>query len=313
MLRPVCAQVFGGFQSLSSDRLPPSKLRWKSEKKRLKGIPIRIMGKRKAVGPPAPLEGIKKQKKRPRKTTIKPAQGESKSLDEIDQLFEEVEAILNSELGTHGLLPLKKPPLQPKTIQEFFIKNREARPVNTGGSTDCAGKSSAVNATAPSFLQGIVSGSNISNHFQTEEILHMEEMERTPLPLSPEIRLVPNIPCKNRFELLSEGSAVIEVHDPPTAARAIEAASSLPITTDMCSDVSDNAAKLPLILQRVDEIKNLVLQLTKLLQGNMAKLSGCICQKTEAEGAGGTLAADSATFNTKAREGLINHAQRAGW
>ncbi|KAJ1203621.1 hypothetical protein NDU88_007405 [Pleurodeles waltl] len=74
----------------------------------------------KAVDPPAPLDDIKKQKKHPRKLTNKTVRGGPKSLDEIDLLFEEVETILNSELGTHETLPQKKPSLQPKRIQEFF-------------------------------------------------------------------------------------------------------------------------------------------------------------------------------------------------
>ncbi|KAJ1205645.1 hypothetical protein NDU88_001073, partial [Pleurodeles waltl] len=123
-------------------------------------------------------------------------------------------------------------------------------------------------------------------------ILHMEEIECIPLPLSPKIRLAPNIPCKNRFELLSEGSDLIEAHDPYTAVIATEAATSPPTTIAVCSDPSASVANLPLILQRVDEVKKLVLQLTKLLQGNMAQQLGCKCHKSEAEGAGGILEVD---------------------
>ncbi|KAJ1137648.1 hypothetical protein NDU88_004046 [Pleurodeles waltl] len=182
------------------------------------------MGKRKAVGSPAPLDDIKKLKKRPRKLTNKIVQGDLKSLDEIDLRFEEVEAILNSELGTHGTLPQKKPSLQTKRIQEFFNEKRKDQTVDSGEPIDGAGKLPIVNVTIPSTQQGIVAYSSTSNPLHTQGTSHVEEIECIPLPMSPEIRLAPNIPCKNRFELLTEEGDLIETHDLHMADTAIEVA-----------------------------------------------------------------------------------------
>ncbi|KAJ1124226.1 hypothetical protein NDU88_002687 [Pleurodeles waltl] len=85
------------------------------------------MGKRKAVDPPALLDGKKNLKKHPRKLTDKAAHGGQKSLDEIDLLFEEVEAILNNEFGTCATLPQNKSPLNSKKIQEFFKKKKKSQ------------------------------------------------------------------------------------------------------------------------------------------------------------------------------------------
>ncbi|KAJ1089390.1 hypothetical protein NDU88_002541 [Pleurodeles waltl] len=216
------------------------------------------MGKRKAVDPQAPLDDIKKQKKRPRKQTNKIVQGGPKSLDEIDLLFEEVEAILNSELGTHGTLLQKKPLLQPKRIQEFFNKKRKGQTVDSGEPIDGAGKLPIVNATIPSTQQDIVAYSSTSNSLHTQGTSHVEEIECIPLPLSPEIRLVPNIPCRNPFELLTEEGDLIETHDLQMADTAIEAAISPPITVT-CSEPPASEVNLPLILHRVDEDRDHIL------------------------------------------------------
>ncbi|KAJ1126043.1 hypothetical protein NDU88_004456 [Pleurodeles waltl] len=175
------------------------------------------MGKRKAVDPPALLDDIKKQKKRPRKLTNKSVHGGPKSLDEIDLLFEEVEAILNSELGTRATLPQRKPSLHPKRIQEFFKKKKKSQIVIPGEPTDGAGEVPIVNATIPSMQQGMVAYSSISNSLHTQGASQAEEIERIPLPLSPEIRIVSNIPCRNRFELLTEEGDLTEIHDLPSA------------------------------------------------------------------------------------------------
>ncbi|KAJ1202658.1 hypothetical protein NDU88_006455 [Pleurodeles waltl] len=66
------------------------------------------MGKRKAVDLLMPLNDTKKQKKHPRKLANKAIGCGPKSLDEMDLLFEEVEAILNSEMDINGALPPKK-------------------------------------------------------------------------------------------------------------------------------------------------------------------------------------------------------------
>ncbi|KAJ1177786.1 hypothetical protein NDU88_003038 [Pleurodeles waltl] len=69
-------------------------------------------------------------------------------------------------------------------------------------------------------------------------------------------------------------------------------------------------ARLP--RDRVDEVKKLVLQLTKLLQGNMAQQLGRKCHTPEAEGVGGILVVDSATSNANICEEPTYHAQRSG-
>ncbi|KAJ1139881.1 hypothetical protein NDU88_006244 [Pleurodeles waltl] len=152
------------------------------------------MGKRKAVDPPAPLDDIKKQKKRPRKLANKISRGGPKPLDEIDLLFEEVEAILNSELVTHDSLPQKKSSFQPKRIQEFFNKRKKGQPVDFGKSINSAENLPNANATTHPTQQGLVAYSSITNFTQTQETSHTEEIEHIPFPLSPEIRLVPNLP-----------------------------------------------------------------------------------------------------------------------
>ncbi|KAJ1113685.1 hypothetical protein NDU88_001927 [Pleurodeles waltl] len=228
------------------------------------------MGKRKAVDPPAPPDDIKKQKKRPRKPVNKIARGGPKPLDDIDLLFEEVEAILNSELATHESLPQKKPSPQPKRILEFFNKRKKGQTVDPGKLINSVEKLPNVNVTIPPIQQGIVAYSSTTKFSQTQGISHTEEPEHIPFPLSHEIRLVPNLPCRNRFEPLTGEGDLTEAHDHLTVEPVIESAIPPPINAT-CSELLASEVNMSLILHRVDEVRNLLLQLTKFLQGKMAQ------------------------------------------
>ncbi|KAJ1098317.1 hypothetical protein NDU88_003432 [Pleurodeles waltl] len=247
------------------------------------------MGKRKAVDPPALLDGKKKLKKRPRKLIDKAAHGGPKSLGDIDLLFEEVEAILNSELGTCATLPQSKSSFNSKKIQEFFKKKKKSQIFISGASNDGTGEMPIVNATIPSIQQGMAAYSSNSNPSCIQEASLAEGIERIPPPLSPEIRIVPNVPCRNRFEFLTEEGDLTESHDLPPTKIDIEAAISPP-SSAMFSEPSSSKVTLPLIFHRVEEDRNLVLQLTKLLQGKMLQQPRCKCLKLEIVEEGGIVA-----------------------
>ncbi|KAJ1105490.1 hypothetical protein NDU88_002896 [Pleurodeles waltl] len=80
------------------------------------------MGKRKAVDPLDPISDRKKLKKRSLKLVTKIKESTHKPFEEIDQLFEEVEAILNCTVGINGAPPPKNASAHPGRIQDFFKK-----------------------------------------------------------------------------------------------------------------------------------------------------------------------------------------------
>ncbi|KAJ1207290.1 hypothetical protein NDU88_002681 [Pleurodeles waltl] len=80
------------------------------------------MEKRKAVDPLDPLTDYKRQKKRSLKLVTKTKGSTHKPFEEMDQLFEEVEVILNCTAGNNGAPPLKNSLVHPGRIQDFFEK-----------------------------------------------------------------------------------------------------------------------------------------------------------------------------------------------
>ncbi|KAJ1114364.1 hypothetical protein NDU88_002602 [Pleurodeles waltl] len=262
------------------------------------------MGKRKAVDLPAPLNVIKKQKKRPRKQANKTIGCGPKALDEIDLLFEEVEAILNSKMVINGTLPPKKALPQPKRIQEVFNKKKKGQTIDSVKLIDGVGNLPNTNDTILPSQQGTTG--SVTNFSLSQGISQVEEVESIPLALSPEIRLVPNLQCRNEFELLAEEGDLIRDHEHLMVEPDIEVSTSPPITTTL-PEPSASEVNLPLILQRVDEVRNLVLQLAKFLQGKTVYPLRCKCQVIEVAGKGGTLVVESIPFTSIVHAGPANH------
>ncbi|KAJ1116041.1 hypothetical protein NDU88_004260 [Pleurodeles waltl] len=245
------------------------------------------MGKRNAADLPVPLNDTKKQKKHPRKLANKAIGCGPKSLDKIGLLFEEAEAILNSEMVINGALPSKKALLQPRRIQEFF--NKKKKKGQTSDSviqTDGGGNPSHTNDTIHFSSQGTVGSA--TNSSPRQGVSQVEVVASIPFPLSPEIRLVPNILCRNRFGPLAEEGDLLRVHEHPMVEPDIEDAilSSIPITTTY-SEQPISEASVSLILQRIDKVRNLVSQLAKFLQGKTVYPCECKWQLAEVVGKGG--------------------------
>ncbi|KAJ1139173.1 hypothetical protein NDU88_005550 [Pleurodeles waltl] len=102
-----------------------------------------------------------------------------------------------------------------------------------------------------------------------------------PPSLSPEIVVIPNIPCTNRFGLLMEegGSPACVPHDQSGAATESNAQRDNDPTPD---DVQIGWANgnLDLVLQKVDEVKTLVMSLKGLLKETLVPKCVCSCRTT---------------------------------
>ncbi|KAJ1190491.1 hypothetical protein NDU88_007229 [Pleurodeles waltl] len=167
-----------------------------------------------AIELPESLNDTKKQKKRPRKSANKVLGFGPKSLEEIDLLFEEVEAILNSEMDINGALPSKKALPQPKSIQEFFNKKKKAQTTDSVIQIEEAGN---------------LPNTSVTNSPLSQGTSPVEEVESIALPLSLERRLVPNLPCRNRFGPLAEEGDWTRDHENSKAELDIEDVISPPI------------------------------------------------------------------------------------
>ncbi|KAJ1081825.1 hypothetical protein NDU88_001998 [Pleurodeles waltl] len=239
------------------------------------------MGKRKAAELSVPLNETKKQKKLPRKLANTTTRCGPKSLEEIDVRFEEVEAILNSEMDTNRALPTKKSSPQPKRIQEFFHKKK------TGGHTPDPGTQAEKGGNLPNLNETICPPSqgtvgSVINPSLRQRTLQPEDAPSTSYPLSPEIRLVPNIPCENWFGPLSEEGDLCTVYEHSMAEQDTEDV-LLPNIPDNYSGSEQlvSGTSVSLILQKVDEVRILVSQLFKFLQGKTVFHNGCRCQQAE--------------------------------
>ncbi|KAJ1201201.1 hypothetical protein NDU88_005015 [Pleurodeles waltl] len=216
------------------------------------------MGKSKAVDLPESRLDCKKQKKRSIKPTSKPKSGGLKPFEEIDHLFEEVEAILNFTVGT------KKVPAQPKRIQDFFCeKNKdtvlELNPPPNGASVP----SNALRSTPPPFCEA---KDAMEDCIPNLSLLQTEEgisLPLAPIPLSPLINVLPNIPCSNRFQPLFEEVTIPRTHVSLIEAPDARIHNSPPILTTKPQLVQPSLeSNMSLILLRVDELKSMVQRLT---------------------------------------------------
>ncbi|KAJ1173430.1 hypothetical protein NDU88_005265 [Pleurodeles waltl] len=103
------------------------------------------------------------------------------------------------------------------------------------------------------------------------------------LPLSPVIKVVPSLLCTNRFEPLS---AIEELPAPMNAPKSVDGISNpsaTPLIPQLDPEGIEPAASrdnLATVLQRVDEVKGLVLVLIDLMKSNIVHQRGsnCTCQ-----------------------------------
>ncbi|KAJ1082507.1 hypothetical protein NDU88_002672 [Pleurodeles waltl] len=201
-------------------------------------------------------------------------------------------------MDINGALPSKKALPQPKSIQEFFNNKKKAQ-------------------TTDSIIQieevGNMPNTSVTNSPLSQGTSPVEEVESILLPLSPEIRLVPNLPCRNRFGPLAEEGYLTRDHENSKAELDIEDVNSLPIPIPtIFSEPPASEVNLSSILQRIDEVRNLVLQLAKFLQGKMVNPSSCKCQMVEVAGKGGTLAVGPTPPTPTAHGGPAIHSQSNG-
>ncbi|KAJ1174982.1 hypothetical protein NDU88_000273 [Pleurodeles waltl] len=177
------------------------------------------MGKRKPIDPLDPLSDRKKLKKQPLKLVTETKESTRKPFEEIDQLFEEVEAILNCTVGNNGASPPKNASAYPGRIQDFFkkrMKDQVPNPVLINSRV----VSPITHTNTPSPLNGLTTTASdpLSRHGSHQ----VEEEGSTPtpvIPLSPVVKVIPNIVCRNRFEVLVEEDEIPRALEPPTADR----------------------------------------------------------------------------------------------
>ncbi|KAJ1165227.1 hypothetical protein NDU88_005655 [Pleurodeles waltl] len=157
------------------------------------------MGKWKAVDVPPRQSGTKKFKKHT-KNSVSPVNSKGfNSLDQIDLLFKEVDELLKS--NSHPSTK-KSETLGAGKIPEIFVRKKKIRttysPVLTSPSeASLAPRGEIVHTTVATPC------STADVPFSNSDFPSMGTMAIPP-PLSPEIVVIPNIPCTNRFGPLEE-------------------------------------------------------------------------------------------------------------
>ncbi|KAJ1117673.1 hypothetical protein NDU88_005870 [Pleurodeles waltl] len=245
------------------------------------------MGKRKAADPLDPLSDRKKQRKR----TAKPVSKPKKPFEEIDLLFEEVEAILNCSSSHNGAPPAKNALAHPGRIQDYFRKKTKDQgldpaPINSGATLLTTHQL----LTPPS--NDIINLANDSVHRCGSSQVEIEgNIPNSVIPLSPVIKLISNIPCRNRFEVLAEDNEILRVPDPTADDRNKEAilCTPTPVPVPFLMHPSTEPSNV-LILQRVEEVRSLVLQMAKCLQERLE--CGCKCNLRNEGANGGHIVSD---------------------
>ncbi|KAJ1214518.1 hypothetical protein NDU88_002136 [Pleurodeles waltl] len=229
------------------------------------------MGKRKAADPLDPLSDRKKQRKRTAKLVTKP----KKSLEEIDLLFEEVEAILNCS-PNHGASLAKNALAQPGKIQDYFrkkIKDQGLDPASTNSGATLL--TTHLPPTPPS--DDIINTANVLVHRCGSPHVETEDNILNPvIPLSPVIKLISNIPCRNRFEALAEDDETPRVFDKNIDDINKEGipCTPKPVPVPLIMHPATEPSNV-LILQRIEEVRSLVLQLAKCFRKSLE--CGCKC------------------------------------
>ncbi|KAJ1149140.1 hypothetical protein NDU88_001957 [Pleurodeles waltl] len=234
------------------------------------------MGKRKAVDAPAPHNGTKKLKKCPI-SQVSPVTGKLMNpLDEIDLLFEEVDAILKS--NSH--LPAKKSGIPGAgRIPEIFSKKRKTLTTHSSLMLSPS-KDSSVSKDQTMYLTAATPGSSLDAPHSQTDYFTMGTMVNPP-PLSPVIVVIPNVLCTNRFGSLEEEEDLLAcaTHAPlgDTTEHNTQSINA-PVIDGVLIPHED--VNLALVLQKVDEVKTLVISLMGLLKDKRVLEQGCSCQST---------------------------------
>ncbi|KAJ1215638.1 hypothetical protein NDU88_003246 [Pleurodeles waltl] len=225
---------------------------------------------------PTSQNGIKKSKKQPKNPVSPPISKGTNTLDETDLLFEEVDEILNYNSQT----PIKKSEtLGVGKIPEIFAKKKKSLvtyspPLNPSSEVLPPPRGKSTHKTA-------AISCSFADALPSHPGLPLTGTMANPPPLSPEIVVIPNIPCTNRFGLLVEegGSPACVPHDQHGAAIESNAQRDSDPTPD---DVQIRWANgnLDLVLQKVDEVKTLAMSLMGLLKETLVPKCACSCQTT---------------------------------
>ncbi|KAJ1217862.1 hypothetical protein NDU88_005449 [Pleurodeles waltl] len=230
------------------------------------------MGKRKAADPLDPLSDRKKQRKRTAKLVTKP----NKPFEEIDLLFEEVEAILNCSPNHNGASLAKNALAHPGKIQDYFRKRKKDQgldPVSTNSGATLL--TTHLLPIPPS--NDTINMANDSVHRCGSPHVEIEGNTLNPvIPLSPVIKLISNIPCRNRFEALAEDDEILRVLDTTVDDSNKEAipCTLKPVPVSLLMHPVTEPSNV-LILQRIEEVRSLVLQLAKCFRERLE--CGCKC------------------------------------
>ncbi|KAJ1204956.1 hypothetical protein NDU88_000391 [Pleurodeles waltl] len=181
----------------------------------------------------------------------------------IQKLTRSSRAILKGDMDTNGALSSKKASTQARKIPEFFNKKKKrgqiSDPVIQADGGEVLPNISDITLSAS---QGTVCSA--SNFSPRRAVSPVEDIITIPVPLSPEVRVVPNKLCTNRFGPLAEEGDLLMDHAQSLFESVTEdvTSSNTPIITiGLEQPISE--AKVALNLQRVDEVRNLGLQLVK--------------------------------------------------
>ncbi|KAJ1098040.1 hypothetical protein NDU88_003156 [Pleurodeles waltl] len=263
------------------------------------------MGKRKAADSLGPLTDSKKQRKRTAKPVTKP----KKTFEEIDQLFEEVEAILNCSPNHNGASLGKNALVPPGKIQDYFKKRSKDQDLDPGSS-----RNSAIILTT--HLLSIPPSNAITN--TTNALVHRSgsphvgtvgNILNPAIPLSPATNLIPNIPCRNRFEALAEDDETprgFDIISDDTNKEIIQSTPRQVPVSPLTHPVTEPSNAL--ILQRIEEVRSLVLQMAKCFRESLER--GCKCKYRDEEANLDHTMPDSILTTQLAQGGQVNDHQK---
>ncbi|KAJ1126528.1 hypothetical protein NDU88_004935 [Pleurodeles waltl] len=226
------------------------------------------------------VKGTKPPKKRLSKQANLASACGPNPLDEIDLLFEEVEAILNTH--STGSTPAKKDSFRNRKTPEIFIKKRRRQPPDI--ILEDVGREELHIPRNTVRSPSLVIPRSAPSSPPHQKGSFFEAAMPPPLPLSPAVRVVPNIVCTNRFNPLSEeGDLPMGMLQSVPGVAIYDNILTNPQSDSKGLESLDNGINMALILQRVDEVRSLVLALTGFMKEKVIHQCSCKCQWVGAE------------------------------
>ncbi|KAJ1113468.1 hypothetical protein NDU88_001712 [Pleurodeles waltl] len=226
------------------------------------------MGKRKAADLPVPSSGTKKSKKRLNSKMSGHPNNSSNPLEEIDTLFEEVEAILRS---TSIPPPIRHDTISCKKIPDIFRKRPQMPNLTTEAELHIA---PPVQIPTPPSMTSIPPCA--------EPVECPPIGEKASLPsLGVEVLVSPDIPCSNLYDVVTEfrESSKCDLHLLHEERKGGNPIPYSSLSQDGQARLSGGLDLAP-ISQMLDDLKNLVLLFLNKSLGEQAQRVVCNCQRS---------------------------------